>query len=192
MVAPDLIPYLAYFKHQCTVIDELRHQDLDGERVFFVIDSDQAYDAMRGAVQEKTYQLRLMLPTAQPSQSTFSVPIQYGFVMVHYHSKREDGDNSYIQALAKAYAMGWTIVQQMIVDATAERLFMQGIGSIKDLNLAVSPRVSDIDPNYSGFIFTFDGTELIKGCIPDATRLDGGLTPTNFVNLYADTFNTTG
>lgn len=191
MVLPHLIRYFSYFKHQAVTIPELGHSDAEGERVFHVIDSDEAYDTLRFKAKEQGYQLRLLLPTAQPTNTRFNIPIQYGFIIVHFHSKREEGDNSYLEALDKAYAMGWRIVNQMLYDAAAGRLFMQGVGELKDLNLAVNPRISDIDPNYSGWIFTFDGYEKITQCEADTTRGDGGLTPVNYIELYADSFNTT-
>jgi hypothetical protein len=191
MVFPDLIRYFSYFKHQATVIPELSHSDTEGERTFHVIDSDEAYDTLKNKAKEQGYQLRVLLPTAQPTNARYNVPIQYGFIIVHFHSKREEGDNSFLQALSKSYAMGWRIVNQMLFDSANNRLFLQGVGELKDLNLAVNPRISDIDPNYSGFIFTFDGYEKISQCAADTSRTDGGLTPLNFTELYADTFNTT-
>jgi hypothetical protein len=195
MIAPDLIPYFAYFKHQCTVIPDLGHQETEGNRVFHVIDTDEAYDTLKNKAKEQSYQFRLLLPTAAPTSAIYNVPVNYGFIITHFHSKRELGDNSFLQAIEKAYAMGWRIINQMLYDAQHNRLFMDGVGKLQDLNLAVNPRISDIDPNYSGYIFTFDGFEKIKQCNADTLRTDystaNGLTPLNFKALYADTFNTT-
>lgn len=170
--------YRAYWKHQAINHPTLLHQDVDGERIFEVIEIEEALGDFRGAAREKDFIMRLINYTyfidrqAHEAHKVF----QGGFIIAKHYSARDGGSVDYLAAMDAAERIVDDLIEKAIADSrNGHPLFHNSIDS--DHDFTVTPvRL----PDYAGWRVIYSWRTFFRDCITDDTApvwADGGQTP---------------
>jgi hypothetical protein len=173
--------YVEYFRHQAANHPDLLHTPDAGDKVFEVIPIEDAFGDLRGAQSEKSYLMRLILPTYELGDNYTANGLKRAngaFIIAKYHSSRTQDNAHYIAAAADAERVGFDIIEKMVKDSIAGHpLFYYSINTLNDLNLEVQPKNNEGDTGYVGWIFMFQFKNFFRNCPPTGLWLDGGATP---------------
>lgn len=163
--------YIDYFKYIATTHPELQHDDASGDRVFEVMDVEEAFGDFRSAAKEKGVMMRLLLPfgSLTDEQSGNSrIIMQGGFLLAAYHSSRDQGTPEFLNAMSKSYRIAHEIAEKMVDDAQqGHPLFNFSIRSVQHLNWSVQSRVMTADGNYSGYFCLFNFEAPFRNCLAE-------------------------
>ena len=172
--------YYDYFRHQAETHVDLLHQETSGQRVFEVIDIDEALGDFRSGIQHQGYMFRLINYTYVVSQRTHQATreIQGGFLVAKYYNSGKEGKAAYLTAMAATQRVLDDVIAKMITDSRAGHpLFDNYFDSEQDLN--IQPVNYAGDGTYCGWMCIFRTEQFFDNCFtPNAARWsDGGVTP---------------
>lgn len=172
--------YIAYFKHQAVSHPSLVHQDLNGEKVFEIIDVEEALGDFRTGVKEKGRIMRLLSPTMLPTQNggQYTNEIQGGFIVAQYYQK--GNKPSFITAMDETETICSDIIEKMISDSADGHPLFYSEFDIPSVT-SMQPRGITGDGSYAGWLVLFTMEPFWKACIDPTTVAwtDGGRTPDN-------------
>lgn len=171
--------YRAYLKHQAINHPELQHGDDEGERVFAMMQVEEALADLRTAAKEKDYIMRGFHYTYHvQDDGQGRKHIQGGFLVAKYYSATEGGSAAMLAALDDAETVLDEIVEKMVSDSrNGHPLFLHSLDSAQRIDVRPRPLAGD---NYAGWMCFFDFYNFFRVCVThdDAPAwLDGGSTP---------------
>lgn len=176
-----------YFKNLCVQHPQLLHDDDAGGRVFDVRDLDGAFGALRTGMKEKSYSVRLVLPTMEYRHEVGNnarKAYQMGLMVAKYHGRRDMLDSDVIGAIADAEKVADEFLERMISDSrNGYDLFRYSIDQIDNLKPTAEVVLNLFDGSYSGVFVMFEfwvwrKTNSVSTGDCDAVAWeDGGLTP---------------
>jgi len=149
--------YINYFRWQCEHHPDMLHLSTPGNRVFEVIDIEEALGDFRTGVKEKDFIFRLIQYTYNVRVGEDGNPRKYmqgGFIIAKYFGPRSQ---NHLTALSAAELVTDQFIQKMISDSRGGHpLFANRLGDGRDIS--VSPVVLTGDASYAGWrvIFSFD------------------------------------
>jgi hypothetical protein len=175
--------YRKYFKHQAVNHPDLAHGDSPGQKVFEVIDIEEALGDLRSVAKAKSFIFRLINYTYQIADPQIRGDVQKhingGFIIAHHHSARKDGASGFYEAMLKSEKIVDEIIEKMIHDSnTGHPLFNYSLNTPSGVH--VQPKIAMGDSGYSGWLCTFHIANFWRNCITslDAPAWgDGGQTP---------------
>lgn len=176
--------YRKYFKHQAVHHPDLQHDDASGQRVFEVIDVEEALADFRSISTPKGYLMRLINYTYQIGMNDGADAQKYingGFIIAKYHSHRRDGEDGFNTAMLQSEKIVDEIIEKMVADSrNGHPLFNRSLDTVNSIN--VQPKIYTGDSGYSGWICTFNISNYWRNCITHADApawTDNGQTPHN-------------
>lgn len=171
--------YRAYLQHQAENHPDLLHSDTDGQRVFAMMNIEEAVSDLRGAASEKGYMMRGFHYTYSVSDDGDGRKfLQGGFMIAKSFSARSAGSSSFFTAMDDSERVLDEIIEKMVSDSRAGHpLFLHSLDSAQSINVRPRPYVGD---SYAGWFCTFDFFNYFRVCITDDAApawADGGQTP---------------
>lgn len=171
--------YYDYFEHQAINHVDLRHADVDGQRVFAIIDIDKALGDFRSGQQPQGYMMRLINYTYSVGQRTHQMAkeLQGGFIIAKNFDPRGLHDE-YLAAMVAAERVMDEVISKMVLDSrNGHPLFDNYFDAEQDVN--VQPVLDTGDGTYCGWMCIFTTQQFFSNCSnPDPDRWDdGGTTP---------------
>jgi hypothetical protein len=176
----DIQLYYDYFRHQAETHNLLLHQETEGQRVFEIIEIEDALGDFRSGVKRQDYIMRLINYTFVVGQRSHQATkeLQGGFIIAKWYNENEGGKAAYINALVAAEQVMNDMISKMIIDSrNGHPLFDNYFDSEQDIN--VQPVRNTGDGSYAGWMAIFRTDQFFDNCFtPDAARWsDGGQTP---------------
>jgi len=174
--------YEAYFRHQAESHPELLHQDVEGQRVFGVVNVDEFAGDFRAGIRSQGYIMRLLEYSYRITDAgTHEVrkTLEGGFLVAHHFSNRENGQAGYLSAKKKAEQVTDEIIEKMIADSQAGHpLFYYSLNSQQQFQINPTSYIGDV--SYVGYMCLFSWSSWWRNCITDPVApewTDGGVTP---------------
>ena len=178
--------YRKYFLHQAIHHPDLAHQP-DRDRVFEIIDVEEALGDLRTSAKEKDFIMRLLMYTYELNDNYTEDINKYmhgGFIIAKHHSHRKDGKNGFYEAMRLSEKVVDEIIDKMIGDSrNGHPLFYYSLNTAQNIQVAPLRHAGDI--GFSGWLCTFRIASWFPHClakgITDAEHVpawtDGGITP---------------
>lgn len=171
--------YRAYLKHQAVNHPALQHSDTEGQRVFAMIQVEEALADLRTAAKEKDYIMRGFHYTYNVQDDGQGRKyMQGGFMIAKAYSASEGGTDALLAALDAAETVVDEIIEKMVSDSrNGHPLFLYSLDSAQRIDVRPRPLISD---NYAGWMCFFDFFNYFRVCLTDAEAPvwgDGGITP---------------
>lgn len=171
-----------YFHYLCTQHPLLAHADTVGSRVFEVRDLEDAFGALRTGMKEKTYAVRLVLPSVKYRTEANGArkSYQFGLLVAKYHGRRETADSDVTDAMADSERVAEDFLERMVSDSrNGHPLFGYSADQVDNMEVTAEFLPMLFDGSYSGImmLFQFEPYRKInsQACDPIAW-VDGGLT----------------
>lgn len=170
--------YIEYFRWQCRMHPDLQHSASPGNRIFQVIDIEEALGDFRSGAKEKDFIFRLIMYTygVRLDEANFVKQLQGGFVIAKGFSQR---DTNHLQALYEAEQVTDHFISKMMSDSRAGHpLFFHSLDDGGDITAV--PVIYTGDGAYAGWRVVFSFDNFFDDCIPGQNApawLDGGLSP---------------
>jgi len=174
--------YRKYFLHQAINHPDLAHYDMPGQRIFEVIDVEEALGDLRTNGKANSFIFRLINYTYQIGDNFTGNAQKFingGFIIAHYHSNRKDGQDGFFDAMLKSEKVTDEIIEKMIADSNAGHPFLNYSLNTAE-GISVQPKIATGDVGYSGYLCTFHISNYWRNCITHADApdwIDGGQTP---------------
>ena len=171
--------YRAYLKHQAIHHPALQHSDAEGQRVFAMMQVEEALGDLRTAAKEKDYLMRGFHYTYHvQDDGQGRKHIQGGFLIARYYSASEGGTAALLAALDDAETVMDELIEKIISDSRAGHpLFSHSLDSGQQIQVRPRPMVGD---SYAGWMCFIDFYNWFRVCLEDPAApawLDGGQTP---------------
>ena len=172
--------YYDYFRHQAANHVDLQHEETRGNKVFEIIEVDDAIGDFRSGAQHQGFIFRLINYTYRVSFVTHEATktMQGGFLIAKYYNTDKSGKQAYNDAMVAAEKVVDDIIAKMIVDSENSHPLFNNSFDI-DQDISIQPVNQKGDGNYCGWICIFTIDQFFDNCFdPQPSRWDdGGLTP---------------
>jgi hypothetical protein len=148
-----------YYKALAENHPTLAHNESAGNRAFEVVSYEEAFSDFRTGAQEKTFFMRLVLPTVSFSRSGNNAKKHYqcGIMVGRYYSTREGDKTAKITAWAAAEKVADDIIARMVYDSReGHQLFFNTIDTVDNLNLNGDFIDVQGDGSYAAVMYLFD------------------------------------
>jgi len=171
--------YRKYLEHQAANHPDLLHSSTEGERIFAMMNIEEALGDLRQQAAEKSYIMRGFHYTyALQDNGQGRKQPQGGFLVAKHYSLTEGGSAAFFSALQDSERIIDEIVEKLISDSRAGHpLFLHSLDAEQDIQVRPRPYVSD---GYAGWYCTFSFYNHYRVCIEDDAApewVDGGQTP---------------
>jgi hypothetical protein len=158
-MAKYLSDIVSYFENLCVQHPDLSHADTSGDRIFQVIAYEDAMSDFRTAGQEKSYFVRLILPTMKLAASGNDAMKQYqaGLMVGRYFSTREDDQAEMVEAWSASERIADDFMARMAVDSRAgNELFNHSIDQVGNLDVNADFLPTMGDGSFAAVLYTFN------------------------------------
>lgn len=161
--------YITYFKELSELHPSIMHQDVEGEKAFFIISIEESFGAFRNDTSEKSIVLQLLEPTVSYKED--KQEITGGFLITKYHSTRETGITGYLEAITTCENILNDFFNRMVEDSQNEHeLFGSGFDSKQDFNAQIIK--AEGDGSYAGWRAIFSWSTYRDDCYDENTFLN--------------------
>jgi hypothetical protein len=147
-----------YFRGLCENHPDLQHTAAVGQRVFQAISVEEALSDFRTAGQEKTFFVRLVLPTMTmlANGNNSWKKYQCGLMVGRYYSTREDASAESIVAFSEAERIADDFMARIVYDSrSGHNLFTHTADSIDALEVTGEYMPASGDGSFSAVLYTF-------------------------------------
>lgn len=173
--------YRKYFLHQCEHHPDLNHSEENGNRVFEVIDIEDALGDFRTGAKEKSYIFRLINYTysvGDDAEHEVKKTFTGGFLIAKYFDIKNTGKAALYSAMNDSEKVMDEFIEKMISDSqNGHPLFNYSFDSRQQINIQPALQVN---PSYAGWLITFSWSDHFRICLTDPSApiwVDGGQTP---------------
>lgn len=161
--------YKNYFKHFSECHPKLLEEEC--KVIFEMKNFEKAYGDFRSQVYEKTFVVRLLEYTWGLSDNYTDNALQNmqgGFLILGYHSAREQGDEEYCNVMACTEGIALDFAEKMMDDSKENHpLWKTSICTASHLNWQAVPVSCLGDGTYSGWLITFQWKSELHNCLQD-------------------------
>lgn len=171
-----------YFEYLCAQHPDLLHSGTVGQRVFEVRDLEDAFGALRTGMKEKSYAVRLLLPTIEYRTEANGArkSYQFGLLVSKYHGRRETTDSDVTGAMSDSERVAEDFLERIVSDSrNGYPLFGYSADQVDNLKATAEFLPMLFDGSYSGLMLMLEFAPYRKidsqQCDP-VEWVDGGLT----------------
>lgn len=176
-MAKYLSDIVSYFQNLCVQHPDLAHAETTGDRVFEVVAYEDAFSDFRTAGQEKSYFVRLLLPTMtfKPEGNNARKMYQCGLMVGRYYSTREDQKAEMTAAWSASERIADDFMARIAMDSRAgHALFNHTVDSVDSLDMNADFLPAQGDGSFAAVLYTF--TFGVFRCVdPDGGEFAGWL-----------------
>jgi hypothetical protein len=158
-MAKYLSDIVTYFKELCENHPTLLHSDDSGSRVFEVSAYEDAFSDFRTAGQEKSFFVRLILPTMTMGGKGNNAQKKYqaGLMVGCYYSRREDPQTEMVESWSAAEQVADDFMARMIYDSRhGHDLFTNSVSTAEALDVNGEYLPTQGDGSFAAVLYTFN------------------------------------
>lgn len=163
--------YVEYFKDLCVQHKELEHGEGTGQQVFMLRSWEEVFGKFRTGIKAQAYAFQLIDFTESWTRTgdLRRRNMQCAFVVSHYHSNRNVGEASFIEAKVKALQVAVDFIDRMVYDARNDHELMGNYAfDVEGFNLRPMNNIGDT--HYSGWLVSFELNPKVECPFPKASE----------------------
>ena len=158
-MAKYLSDIVDYFKALCENHPDLQHTDTVGGVIFEVKGYEEAFSDFRTAGAEKTFFVRLIVPTMsfKPSGNNAIKKYQLGIMVGRYYSRREDAQTEQVAAWSDSERIADDFCARMVMDSRdGHELFFRTIDHVDHLDVNAEFLADSGDGSFASVLYTLN------------------------------------